>query len=125
MPGQRPITQASYSKKSLASDYRKPGFWAKKTSGVYPYMPVFILLFSDEVPLFLLYFVPRLSLDPSLGEPVVNTSPAETAPLALLGIGAVPLGTVLGLEVLGEVCEGVVWAEAALKLHKPAASSRG
>ena len=87
-------------------------------------MPFFILLLSDEVLLFFLYFVPRLSLDPSLGEPVVNTSPAETAPLELLGMGAVPLGTALGLEVLGVVCEGVVWAEAALKLHKPAASIR-
>jgi hypothetical protein len=62
-----------------------------------------------------------------LGAPVVNTSPGETAPLGSLGMGAVPLGTALGLAVPvpGGVWVGVVWAEAALKLHRPAASRRG
>ena len=75
----------------------------------------------------------RLSVDdrPLSGEPVVNTSPALTAPLGLASTGAVPLGTALGLAVvvprgpgadwLGLVWVGTVWAVAALKLHRPAA----
>ena len=62
-----------------------------------------------------------------LGEPVVKTSLADTAPLGSLGAGAVPLGTELGLavvEVRGAVCDGVVWARAALVLHKAAATRK-
>ena len=93
------------------------------------YILVFILpLPSDMVLLSFLRRMARRSeaLLP-LGAPVVNTSPGETAPLGSLGMGAVPLGTALGLAVPvpGGVWVGVVWAEAAVKLHRPAASSKG
>ncbi len=74
-----------------------------------------------------LRFEVRLSVLLLVGAPVVNTSPALTAPLGLPGAGAVPLGTALGLAVVvpgapGAV--GVVWAEAMLALQRPAASSK-
>jgi hypothetical protein len=50
---------------------------------------------------FLLCFIARLLLVPLSDEPVVKTSPDDTAPLGLLGAGAVPLGTALGLAGLG------------------------
>jgi hypothetical protein len=84
---------------------------------------VFILPVPVDIELlsFWLRFMARLSLAlvPLLGEPVVKTSPDDTAPLGLLGAGAVPLGTALGFDVLGVVCDGVVcdgvvWASAAL-----------
>jgi hypothetical protein len=79
------------------------------------------------VVLSFLRFVERLSVLLSAGAPVVNTSPALTAPLGLLGAGAVPLGTALGLAVVvpgapGAV--GVVWAEASVTLPRLAASSK-
>jgi hypothetical protein len=79
------------------------------------------------VVLSFLRFVERLSVLLSAGAPVVNTSPALTAPLGLLGAGAVPLGTALGLAVVvpgapGAV--GVVWAEASVALPRLAASSK-
>lgn len=77
------------------------GWVARRT-----YILVFILSLPS-VLLFFLCFVARLSLA-LLGAPVVNTSPADTAPLGLLGMGAVPLGTALGFEVLGVVWLGVV-----------------
>jgi hypothetical protein len=88
-------------------------------------MVPFILRFSVVIePLSLrLRFMARLSLA-LVGEPFVKTSPADTAPLGSLGTGAVPLGTAFGFEVLGEVGEGVVWARAALLLHKAAATKR-
>ena len=90
---------------------------------------VFILPLPSDIELFsfLLRFIARRSLALPSGEPVVNTSLGDTAPLGLLGMGAVPLGTVLGLAVLGvrgAVCEGVVWAKAALVLHKAAATRK-
>jgi hypothetical protein len=96
---------------------------------------VFILPLPSDIELlsFLLCFIARLSpvLVPS-GAPVVKTSPDDTAPLGLLGAGAVPLGTVLGLAVLGVrgsvwagvVWVGVVWARAALVLHRAAATRK-
>jgi hypothetical protein len=69
----------------------------------------------------------RLSLVLPSVEPVVKTSPGDTAPLGSLGAGAVPLGIMLGLAVVvvrGAVCDGVVWARAALVLHRAAATRK-
>ena len=87
---------------------------------------VFILPLPVDIErlAFWLRFMARLSAALPSGEPLVNTSPADTAPLGSLGTGAVPLGTSLGLEVLGEVWAGVVWARAVLALHKAAATKR-
>jgi hypothetical protein len=68
-----------------------------------------------------------------LDEPLVNTSPALTAPLGLACSGATPLGTALGLAVVvpgapgaapGVVVVGVVWAAAVPKVNKLAAKSK-
>ena len=92
---------------------------------------VFILPLPSDIELlsFLLCFIARLSLAlvPLSAEPVVKTSPDDTAPFGLLGAGAMPLGTALGLAVLGvrgSVCDGVVWARAALLLHRAAATRK-
>jgi hypothetical protein len=92
---------------------KKPGlFYSDKNQNARSaYILVFILPLPSDIELlsFLLCFIARLSpvLVPS-GAPVVKTSPDDTAPLGLLGAGAVPLGTVLGLAVLG--VRGSVWA---------------
>jgi len=97
----------------------------QRMAGRMPYILVFILPLPVDIVLLSLRLcrIARLSLL-LLGAPVVNTSPADTAPLGLLGVGAMPLGTSLGLDVLGEVCDGVVWAKAALVLHRAAATRK-
>jgi hypothetical protein len=62
------------------------------------------------VVLSFLRFIERLSVLVlfSAGAPVVNASPGLTAPLGLLGAGAVPLGTALGLAVVVPGAPGAV-----------------
>lgn len=86
-----------------------------------PYILVFILPLPFDIEF--LSFLVFVRLLPS-GAPLVKTSPGPTLPLGSLAIGAVPLGTALGAAVLLALRgaeAGVVWAAAALKLHKPAA----
>ncbi|OGX92159.1 hypothetical protein BEN49_03770 [Hymenobacter coccineus] len=84
---------------------KKPGFGALGRA--------YILAFILPLPLAILacFRAARLACASLAdGAPLVNTSPAGTAPPGLPGTGAVPLGTALGEAVpaLGAVWAGVV-----------------